>query len=144
MNDKKTRGLIINTYCKEFTNLPFNYANVRRKIVEFRIKANFKYENDYDIPQKTCVTKNDEKFLFFDSRKDNENIVIVFTIKRNMKHIGMNKTWVCGGTFKTAPKEFEQLFTIQCLIVGKYVPLYHCFMKKRDEASYKSVYDVLF
>ncbi|KAF7692198.1 hypothetical protein CDIK_2460 [Cucumispora dikerogammari] len=112
MNDEKTKDLIINAYCREFTNLPFNYANVRRKIVEFRNKANFKYENDYDISQKICFTKNDEQFLYFDSRKDNVNRVIVFTTKQNMNHLGMNKIWVCDGTFKTAPKEFEQLFTI--------------------------------
>ncbi|KAF7693571.1 hypothetical protein CDIK_2298, partial [Cucumispora dikerogammari] len=106
--------------------------------------ANFKYENDYDISQKICFTKNDEQFLYFDSRKDNENRVIVFTTKQNMNHIEMNKIWVCDGTFKTAPKEFEQLFTIQCLIRGKYVPLYHCFIKKRAEASYKIVFCVLF
>ncbi|KAF7685005.1 hypothetical protein CDIK_4246, partial [Cucumispora dikerogammari] len=102
----------------------------RRKIVEFRNKANFKYENDYDIPQEICVTKNDEQFLYFDSGKDNENRVIVFTTEQNVDHLRMNKIWVSDGTFKTAPKEFDQLFTIQCSIRGKYVLLYHCFIKK--------------
>ncbi|KAF7670554.1 hypothetical protein CDIK_4570, partial [Cucumispora dikerogammari] len=93
--------------------------------------------NDYDISQEICVTKNDEQFLYFDSGKDNENRVIVFITKQNMDHLEINKIWVCDGTFKTAPKKFEQLLTIQCLIRSKYF-FYYCFIEKGTKRLIKS------
>ncbi|EEQ81136.1 hypothetical protein NCER_102644 [Vairimorpha ceranae BRL01] len=50
---------------------------------------------------------------------------------------------ICGGTFKSAPKNFEQIFILQCNIRNKNLSLLYCFMKTKNKYFYNKLFEWL-
>ncbi|KAG0436222.1 hypothetical protein DMUE_4329 [Dictyocoela muelleri] len=97
-----------------------------------RRKNNFSFIKMYDIFLEITKTLNkNEDFLLYDSGMKDINRIIIFGTKSNILHLSHNNIWLEDGTFKSCPANFEQLFTIQCKIRQRYLPLLFCFMKKR-------------
>lgn len=110
-------------------------VNKTRKINDFTI------DKHYDIPFELQNTSRGRKFLQFDSGMFDENRIVIFSTEENIDHFHHSKTIVIDGTFKSSPSNFEQLFTVQCVIRGKFLPLIYCFMTKKNEISYKKFFD---
>ncbi|KAG0422861.1 hypothetical protein DMUE_6175, partial [Dictyocoela muelleri] len=105
-----------------------------------RKNNNLTITNFYDIPKELQITTRGKKFLFFDSGMEDPNRIIVFTTEENLEHFIFSKIVVCDGTFKSSPSNFEQLFTIQCIVRNNNLPLIYCFMKNRSEVCYNNFF----
>ncbi|KAG0439129.1 hypothetical protein DMUE_2646, partial [Dictyocoela muelleri] len=105
---------------------------------------NFTFDKTYDIPLEITktLTKN-EDFLLYDSGMGDEDRVIILGTKSNIFHLSYNKIWLGDDTFKSCPGIFEQLYTIQCKLRGKYLPLLYCFMKRKNIHSYNKLFTFL-
>ena len=58
------------------------------------------------------VSKNDQRFLFFDSGKGDVRRIIVFATQENMQLLQECPEWYLDGTFKSRPLVFQQLYTV--------------------------------
>jgi hypothetical protein len=144
-SDEPIRNIIAKTVnFKPFFNfVPFNYVSTRKTLVRFKNKQNFTYSKDYDIPKELTMTKSRKQFLLYDSGIDDDKRILIFATADNLIHLAYNKIWLCDSTFKSAPIGYEQLFTIQCKIRGKFLPLVHCFMKNRKKESYDIIFNYI-
>lgn len=133
--DETPREIIIKTANLQFPGFPYNYIEARRTVVTYRKKNSYSFDANYDIPQEIMVTKRGLQFLYFDSGMEDLERILIFTTQDNIAHLAQNKIWLCDGTFFAAPTGYEQLFTVQCFVRGKHVPLVHIFMKNRTSDS---------
>ncbi|KAF7692959.1 hypothetical protein CDIK_2353, partial [Cucumispora dikerogammari] len=140
VESSSARNVILDSIENGFIGLPFNYVHARKTVVSFRNKNNFTYIGNYDIPIEITKTRKGDQFLHFDSGPSDPERILIFTTEENLRHVGLNSTWLCDATFKCVPVNFEQLFIIQCLIREKYLPLVFVFMKKKNTSSYKKIF----
>ncbi|XP_052130580.1 uncharacterized protein LOC127751301 [Frankliniella occidentalis] len=74
-----------------------------------------------EIPDRHQSTLGGVQFVLYDSFKeddgDENNRVIVFSTRRNIKILFKYIMWFLDGTFETAPHIFTQIFTILGLVV---------------------------
>lgn len=57
------------------------------------------------------TTETGEEFLTFDSWQNNDRILI-FSNRRNLRSLALSGRWYVNGTFKTVPALFSRLCTI--------------------------------
>ncbi|KAG0440845.1 hypothetical protein DMUE_1456, partial [Dictyocoela muelleri] len=89
-------------------------------------------DKNYDIPIELHKTSKNKKFLNFDSGMEDINSIVVFTTEENLEHFQYSNIVICDGTFKSAPSNFEQLFTFKSNVRNTNLPLIYCFMKKNE------------
>jgi hypothetical protein len=94
-------------------------------------------EKNNDIPYELQFIIKKKPFLFYDSGIDDTNRIVIFTTKENILHFIYSKVIICDATFKSATTNFEQLFTIHCNVKNDNLPLIFCFIKSKNEPSYK-------
>lgn len=112
-------------------NLNFKY--LKDTITRTRKKNNIVLENNSDIPNELFFLSTGERFYFFDSGINDENRIIIFTTAENLNILIAGKIWFVDATFKTVPKNFEQLLIIQTFIQKKKMSLFYCLMKRKNE-----------
>jgi hypothetical protein len=88
-------------------------------------------------------TINDDKFLLAERNDVPGSKVLIYTTYLNMIHLENSSVFVCDGTFYSCPKEYEQLYTIQGWVKGKFYPFIFCFMEKRDKESYEYIFKTI-
>ena len=107
------------------------------------------------IPDKYQKTEVGDKFLLYDNIEDDdsgetEDRVIVFGTLRNISLLSKCKTWYLGGTFKTAPNIFTQIFVIMGAVTRPApgvdeepltiaVPLVYSLLSSKTTESYEAV-----
>ena len=64
-------------------------------------------------------TSREEPFLIHDSGPGSHNMVIVFASEIGLRHLATKDTWYMDGTFKVAPKLFEQVYIIRARSSGE-------------------------
>ncbi|XP_054082609.1 uncharacterized protein LOC128920127 [Zeugodacus cucurbitae] len=84
-----------------------------------------------------------ELFVLSDWDFDGEKNIIMGTTS-SLKELERSHCWVMDGTFFVVPKVFRQLFTIQGLIDGQFVPLVLCLMSKKSKQAYTEFFHQLF
>lgn len=142
-SNETPRQLIVDILSNELTYQPLPYKYVRDKIVKHRKANSFTYSFESDIPNEIQKTYMGEDFLLHDSGIADEERIIVFGTNSNLIHLMHNNVWVVDGTFKSAPSNFEQLYTIQCKIRGKFLPLISALMKKKTTTSYIKLFEFI-
>jgi hypothetical protein len=78
---------------------------------------------------------NDKDFLRYDNL-DDKNRIIIFMSDDGAKMLAECKTAHFDGTFKTAPKLFNQILTIHANIEGNYIPCAYVILKNKNRDSY--------
>ncbi|EEQ81285.1 hypothetical protein NCER_102363 [Vairimorpha ceranae BRL01] len=115
----------------------FNYSNIidykmmNSLVTSSRETNNLTIVKEYDISYELTKTTRGKKFLFYDSGIHDENRIVVFTTDENILHLINCKIMICDSTFKSAFKNFEQIFILQCNVRNKNLPLLYCFMKNK-------------
>jgi hypothetical protein len=116
----------------------------RDQITKFRKEHMFSLKENCDIPEqffRTLGSKID--FLLHDSGINENERIVIFATEQNLIHLQYNTIWVCDSTFSVVPQNYEQFFTIQGLVRGKYVPLLFCSMKKKNIRSYDAIFRIM-
>ncbi|KAG0442239.1 hypothetical protein DMUE_0424 [Dictyocoela muelleri] len=109
-----------------------NYVN---KLTKIRRKNNIIFERD-DIPISAKFTFLNKKFLLHDSCIENSNRILIFTTDTHLLYLENSEVWYCDGTFKSCPRDFEQVYTIMGRIKGCNLPLVYIIMKNKSKNAY--------
>jgi hypothetical protein len=114
----------------------YNTKYLQEKIRKHRKSNNYTFSANSDIPDKIKTTLTGADFLLYDTGFNDENRINVFNKLYKLIHFKNIDVFIVDGTFKVCPSDFCQLFSIQCNILCKTVPLVYCFMKKKTLSSY--------
>ncbi|CAF0933116.1 unnamed protein product, partial [Brachionus calyciflorus] len=129
----KTIRACYNEIIKELVCMHSRNEDERQRRVYFQ---NLKIEGEY-----TETVKGD-LFLRFDNQSE-ENRIIIFVDNESLKILSESKYWLMDGTFKCAPKNLEQLFTIHALFNNIAIACCYILSKKRDESVYREIFACL-
>ncbi|CAF0766649.1 unnamed protein product [Brachionus calyciflorus] len=101
---------------------------------------------ELEITGEYCLTAKNQAFLRYDNKKS-INRILIFIDDESLKILSESDEWYMGGTFKSAPIQLSQLFTIHGSINGanEYttVPCAYILSAQKNESTYREVISVL-
>ncbi|KAL0895896.1 hypothetical protein ABMA27_011914 [Loxostege sticticalis] len=118
--------------------------NALRQVVYRARKKDFPTEpaslDEIDVPAEYRMVEK-EIFLARDVKYGNDNRLLLFCTKGNLKVLFNSQIWILDGTFKTCPDIFTQLYSIHALVgldegSKKIVPVVYCLLTDKAEESY--------
>lgn len=115
--------------------------SMRRVVIRERMK---RFVNNNitinDVPESLTVDLQGNKFLVYDSGKNDENRFLIFSSMFKKEYIEKSCTCIIDGTFRSAPGMFYQLLTIHIYIFNRSFPAFYILMKNKKQR----VYDLVF
>lgn len=96
---------------------------------------------DFDIPESYQKLKDDEKFLYYDSREHGITAyrTLIFSTEENLNVLESCETWGGDGTFDIAPKIFQQLYTIHGEVNRQALPLVYILTTSKSKKVYVEI-----
>ena len=76
----------------------------------------------FDIPQSFQELQSGERFLAFDSGREEVNRMLLFVTDEGISDLNKYRNWAFDGTFNVSPTIFYQLFTIYVHIGNEVIP----------------------
>ncbi|KAG0440244.1 hypothetical protein DMUE_1883, partial [Dictyocoela muelleri] len=117
------------------------YTSIRDRITKQRVFNNLDQSDmEYDINPINLRTRSFEDFVFFDSGMLDPERVVIFGTNTSFTHLKNSSFWLCDGTFKSCPNDFNQIYTIMGEVRGAMYPLIYILVKKKST----NVYDIIF
>uniref|UniRef100_A0A915CMU8 MULE transposase domain-containing protein n=1 Tax=Ditylenchus dipsaci TaxID=166011 RepID=A0A915CMU8_9BILA len=92
------------------------------------------------------TTQAGGRFLLYDSREvePNKPVVLIFASDRGLDFLRQYQMWSIDGTFFCCPKNFAQLFTLNCFKEESTLPAVFFLLPKKSEETYKRAFKALF
>ncbi|KAG0439104.1 hypothetical protein DMUE_2662 [Dictyocoela muelleri] len=115
-----------------------DYYNRLRKIQNPPI-----VNHNEDILQMYRLTNDCNRFLQYDSGKDDDSRIIIFYTDELIKLFSRTNCILCDGTLKTSPRGFSQLLVIHIMFFNKRIPVVYALMKRKDIYSYEIIFSEL-
>ena len=84
------------------------------------------------------LTINKEQFL-----QHQENSFIIFSTDQNLQALSTSDTLYTDGTFKSAPQNFTQLYTIHATYRGHVIPVIYCLLSDKSSDTYHLIFDII-
>ncbi len=124
--------------------LPPPFSKIRTSLIRRRnrqlppIPHSFR---DVDIVSPWSDTFDCQSFLL---DKNNERGIVIFISLRALSYLSKSSVIFCDGTFKTAPRPYEQIYTVFAVIDEKWkVPVCWSLMNGKTEDHYKYLLQTL-
>ena len=95
-----------------------------------------------DITGEFALTTGGMPFLRFDNKSE-DNRIILLGCDKTIKILGESIEWFMDGTFKAAPAELLQIYSIHGRLDGHFLPCIYLLMKTKDEKSYREAFGQL-
>jgi len=95
------------------------------------------------IPDRYKVTHDGQDFLLFDSGSDDNNRMLIFGTRDNIRLLETTAHWFLDGTFKTAPALFVQLYTVHALVNGRTIPCIYALLQNKTQETYIRLFEKL-
>ena len=92
-----------------------------------------------EILERFKVTSKGEPFLLYDSGFGDINRVILVATSKMLSILKASHYWFADGTFKVAPQQFYQLYTIHAEKDGYVFPCVYSLVTKKDELTYMKI-----
>lgn len=96
--------------------------------------------DDVDVQGHWATSWRNKRFLL---RQDNEWGILIFATDRNLRAFSDCEIFYMDGTFRTAPRPYQQVFTILGEYHGRVLPLVVATMTNREVGDYRQVLQVL-
>ena len=74
--------------------------------------------------------------------KSNDNHIILLGCDTTIKILGDSNDWFMDGTFKAAPGELLQIYSIHGRLDGNFLHCVYLLMKTKDEISYREAFGI--
>ena len=94
-------------------------------------------------PWTQTVGDNQTDFLLFDNGPHADERVIVFATEDHVRKLAGSDKWCMDGTFAVAPLLFTQLYVIQGIVNGVFLPLVYALLQRRTQTTYETLFRVL-
>lgn len=69
--------------------------------------------------------------------------MLVFVTDEMLRKLCSADELFCDGTFKTCPKQFHQLYTIHCKILGEFFPVVFALLPDKTQRTYENLLSIL-
>lgn len=84
------------------------------------------------------LRKNSPKMYLLTRFKDSKKLFcIIFSSQTDLMRLSKATTWVCDGTFKSAPGMFYQIWSIHMLYRNRVLPMAFCLLPNKTAPTYK-------
>lgn len=102
--------------------------------------------NEFHVPQ-YLAKSNGKQFLLGQYTCNNESVVI-FGTKANVKRMNNAQCWIMDGTFSSCPTPFCQVFSIHVLVgtgggTNKFLPMVYALLSHKTESCYFIFLEIL-
>ena len=94
------------------------------------------HASEIQILEKYKLTSKGERFLQFDSGAGDINRMIMFATAKMISILKTSQSWYADGTFKVAPQQFYQLYTIHAEKDGYIFPCVYVLVTEKTELTY--------
>jgi len=82
------------------------------------------------------LTLDNEKFILYDSGVDDNNRLLLFSTKNNLKILASQQShWFIDGTFKSAPHLFTQILSTYAIKYNAVLPLVFVLLQNKSKES---------
>jgi len=102
---------------------------------------------DFELPEEFKTTINGDEFGDVIRLDTSDDVILLFTTSQNIKLLSKAKTWLMGGTFKTTPRLFYQMFTIHGQIGSddkkRIFPFVYALMKLKRQELYQKLFETI-
>ena len=92
------------------------------------------------IPLNFSNTNSGDKFLQFDSGREDQNRILIFATNEGLNDMKIYKNWSFDGTFNNYPNILYQLFTIHIQIGKITISRIIAFLPNKSEDTYHKVF----
>ena len=92
-----------------------------------------------EILERFKFTSKGEPFLLYYSGFGDINRVILFATSKMFSILKASHNWFADWTFKVAPQQFNQLYTINAEKDGYVFPRIYLLVTKKDELTYRKI-----
>ena len=120
-----------------------NADSIKRTILLYRSgnegSTNPASASGIEILERFKFTSKGEPFLLYDSGFGDINRVILFATSKMLSILKASHNWFADGTFKVAPQQFYQLYTIHAEKDGYVFPCVYSLVTKKDELTYRKI-----
>ena len=97
---------------------------------------------ELDITGQFALTTGGMPFLRYDNKSEN-NRIILLVCDKTLKILGDSKDWYMDGTFKCAPEQLLQMYSLHGRLDGNFLPCAYILMQTKDEKSYREAVGLL-
>ena len=97
---------------------------------------------DLTIDGQFASTIDGKPFLLYDN-KSTLSRIIIFSDTESLKVLSQASTWMMDGTFKCAPRNLLQLYSIHALIDKISIPCVYILTQNRDQKTYEEAFGQL-
>lgn len=94
--------------------------------------------SDVELPDEWSQTLCGQRFLLY---KDDDTII--FSTDANLKLLSQADTLYMDGTFKSAPKQFKQLYSIHVSYRDHFISVVYCFLTNKLRSTYMKIFNTL-
>ena len=101
------------------------------------------------LPDRFKVTQESQNFLLIDTfdpehedlgADDADSRIIAFGTEQNLRNLAKSQMWFLDGTFRTCPRMFAQLYTINGLYDGRSFPFVFALLPSKTQETYKRLF----
>ena len=135
------------TYQKTLEELPDmptpSYSRIKSTLYSFRAKELPPLPKSPEGIKLTPQWKNIKSGKRFFLKKDKNFGLLVFSTDKMLEALSNSKITLCDGTFKCAPKPFQQLFTIFGVKADRKLPLIFAPMNRKTTGDYRKLFEIL-
>lgn len=96
-----------------------------------------------DIPDSLKFTSKGHEFLMYDSGFDSYERFLIYCSQEQLIYLRKSKTWLIDGTFRCAPRDFNQMISIRGMISGKAYALAFIIINSKRERLYQKAFEIL-
>lgn len=94
-------------------------------------------------PYTQSVGEDPTNFLLYDNGPEADERVMVFATENHVQQLASCDKWCMDGTFAVAPLLFTQLYVIQGLVNGVFLPLVYALLQRKTQSTYEILFSVL-
>jgi hypothetical protein len=95
---------------------------------------------DIEVVHPYDRTAAGERFLHYDSGRDDPDRILIFTTKENLRILCQSAVIFADGTFKTVPNMFLQMYSLHAEFREHVFPLVYCLTARKTELTYFTIY----
>lgn len=141
MHNRMTTDCASNDIIEDEARALWNDTSIKSLLRKTKAKRLPTVEDILEVPQGFKTTTTDQRFQL-EMKSDN---TIVFVDDRGLDLLRRSPVWKLDGTYKSAPKGYQQVYTIHCRHpnINESIAVVHALMIKKRKRCYKELFEAL-
>ena len=122
----------------KISNLSQTIRRHRNKVLD--VPKDPSTRTGFQVPDEYTETTDGKQFLAHDSGSDDPSRILIFASPDGLQLLDRSQHLLGDGTFRTSPRAFFQIFTVQAIHKGHYIPVLSCLLPDKKEETYTRLF----